>query len=238
MASKRGSGEDFSHAITDLMTSIAVIFVLLFLFFAQEQRNKAEESKDTVSELLQALEREFGRIEIGVTRRKGDPLTLEVTLPEGEGSSLNFAPNDSKLSVDGRNVVGLIVPKLLGVLCSDEFRNRMDSVVIEGHASTEGDEVRNVRLSGERATAVLLYSLEQAPGIEERLCLQSLVTASGRGAWHPKLKDSGEEDRTASRRVVFRMRVKSMEQREKDAPQSGGGQPRVPLEASVLGASP
>jgi len=238
MASRGGSGEDFSHAITDLMTSIAVIFVLLFLFFAQEQRNKAEETKDTVTELLEALENEFGKLEIDLARRKGDPLTLEVTLPEGYGNSLNFAQNDSTLLPPGREMLDLIVPKLLRILCSEAFRDRMDSVVIEGHSSREGKEWRNVELSAQRATAVLLYSLSTTQEVGERHCLQGLVTASGRGAWHPKISESGEEDPEASRRVVFRMRVKSLEQREEAAPQEGLGLPPEPLEAGVMGVSP
>ena len=95
----------------------------------------------------------------------------------------------------------------------------MDSVVIEGHSSTEGKEWRNVALSAQRATAVLLYSLDMTPETGERRCLRDLATASGRGAWHPKLKESGNEDREASRRVVFRIRVKSLEQREEPVPQ-------------------
>lgn len=237
MATRHRSSEDFSHSITDLMTSIAVVFVLLFLFFAQEQRDKAEETKDTVTELLEALEEEFGKLEIDLARREGDPLTLEVTLPEGYGSSLNFAQNDATLLPPGKQLLDQIVPKLLHILCSDHFLRRMDSVVIEGHSSTEGKERRNVELSAERATAVLLYSLDTTADAHERRCLQNLVTASGRGAWHPKVKVSGEEDQEASRRVVFRMRVKSLEQREEPALPGDFSVPPAPLEAAALGPS-
>jgi outer membrane protein OmpA-like peptidoglycan-associated protein len=238
MASRHRVSEDFSHSITDLMTSIAVVFVLLFLFFAQEQRDKAKETKDTVTELLEALEEEFGKIEIDLARREGDPLTLEVTLPEGYGSSLNFAQNDAALLPAGKELLDQIVPKLLRILCSDEFLPRMDSVVIEGHSSTEGKERRNVELSAQRATAVLLYSLDTTTAAHERRCLQDLVTASGRGAWHPKYRESGGEDPEASRRVVFRMRVKSLEQREERLAEEGLPPADEPSEASVLGGVP
>jgi outer membrane protein OmpA-like peptidoglycan-associated protein len=220
------------------MTSIAVVFVLLFLFFAQEQRDKAKETKDTVTELLEAIEEEFGKLDIQLARREGDPLTLEVTLPEGYGNSLNFAQNDATLLPAGMELLDQIVPKLLRILCSDEFLPRMDSVVIEGHSSSEGKERRNVELSAQRATAVLLYSLDTTTAARERGCLQALVTASGRGAWHPKFKESGGEDREASRRVVFRMRVKSLEQREELLVGDDRFLADEPLEARVFGGRP
>ena len=68
MASRYGSGEDFSHAITDLMTSIAIVFVLLFLFFAQQQleetEEKVSETERIMSQLLAALQEEFGPFDI------------------------------------------------------------------------------------------------------------------------------------------------------------------------------
>src|SRR5882724_10147522 len=108
MASRYGSGEDFSHSITDLMTSVAVVFVLLFLFFAQQQKEateeKVSETERIMSELLAALHKEFGPFDIDVSRRDGDPLTLEVTLPERYRGSLTFLQNERALLDTGKSL--------------------------------------------------------------------------------------------------------------------------------------
>ncbi|MGH0037116.1 MAG: OmpA/MotB family protein [Myxococcota bacterium] len=218
MSGRRQASEDFSHSITDLMTSIAVIFILLFLFFAQQQRQETEEkvneTEQLQQELLKELKNKFGPLKIDVSPRDGDPLTIEVTLPEKYRGSLTFRRNESMLLPKGRELIGEVMPLLLGIVCQPRFRPRIDSVVVEGHSSSEGKEHWNVELSARRATAVLLHSLSLVEESESRECLQDLASASGRGPWHPKLDENEEEDRAASRRVVFRLRVKSFEQRQ------------------------
>lgn len=244
MTARQSSREDFSHSITDLMTSIAVVFVLLFLFFAQQQKveteEKVSETERLMDELLAALQEEFGAFDIDVSRREGDPLTLEVTLPEQYRGSLTFRQNEHSLLDTGKGLLDQIVPKLLGIVCSDHFASRMDSIVVEGHASTEGSEDRNVQLSAMRATETLLYSLDRTPEGTQRECFEQLAAASARGAWHPRLVD-GREDRDASRRVVFRIRAKSFEQRFREKPtleENVGQQPSEPLQAGVLRVAP
>ena len=98
-----------------------------------------------------------------MSRREGDPLTLEVTLPERYRGSLTFLQNEHALLNTGKDLLDQIVPKLLGIVCSERFVDRMDSIVVEGHASTEGKENWNVELSAMRATEALLYSLHMTP---------------------------------------------------------------------------
>lgn len=242
MATRYGKGEDFSHSITDLMTSIAVVFVLLFLFFAQQQQEETEEkvgeTERVMAQLLAALQEEFGPLLIDVSQRADDPLTLEVTLPERYRGSLTFQQNRRELLEPGRQLIDQIVPKLLGIVCSDQFQGRMDSIVVEGHSSSEGEEDWNVELSAMRATEALRYALRRAPSGPARNCFQNLAAASGRGAWHPKLV-GGEEDRAASRRVVFRIRAKSFEQRfrEDTGPENSFLEPGEPRVVKVLGAT-
>ncbi len=235
--------EDFSHSITDLMTSIAVIFVLLFLFFAQQQKKATEErvseTERTMSELLAALQNEFGSLEIDVARREGDPLSLEVTLPERYRGSLTFLQDERKLLDTGKALLDQIVPRLLGTVCSQRFADHMDSIVVEGHSSSEGKEDWNVDLSAMRATDALLYSLHRTVDETQLRCFENLAAASGRGAWHPKLVD-GKEDKAASRRVIFRIRMKSFEQRFKEglSHEADATRPLGPAEHKDAGIAP
>ena len=47
-----------------------------------------------------------------------------------------------------------------------------------------------------------------------RACFLTFLSASGRGSSEPMLDADGKEDKVRSRRVVFKIRVRSLEQRQ------------------------
>jgi hypothetical protein len=47
-----------------------------------------------------------------------------------------------------------------------------------------------------------------------RACFLNFLSASGRGSAEPILDQEGREDMASSRRVVFKIRVRSLEQRQ------------------------
>ena len=67
---------------------------------------------------------------------------------------------------------------------------------IEGHASSEGDAAKNVKLSDERAKAVMKYIVDK--GVEA-----GRLTAKGYGAKKPIADNATEEGREKNRRVEF-----------------------------------
>jgi len=74
---------------------------------------------------------------------------------------------------------------------------RIRKVVIEGHASSEGDEKRNRTLSDERAAAVRSYLVDKGGIAPERL------TSKGFGSSVPLADNENEEGREKNRRVEF-----------------------------------
>jgi outer membrane protein OmpA-like peptidoglycan-associated protein len=102
--------------------------------------------------------------------------------------------------------------------CSAELKQGISSIVVEGHASSEGDEKLNLRLSQARSMSVVQDSLDvlDAPASgdsqDDHKCFVDFVSATGRGSAEP-IKVDGNEDKSLSRRVVFKIRVKSLEQR-------------------------
>jgi hypothetical protein len=56
---------------------------------------------------------------------------------------------------------------------------------------------------------------EPAPSASSlRACFLTFLSASGRGSSEPMLDADGKEDKMRSRRVVFKIRVRSLEQRQ------------------------
>ena len=275
MARDGQSVDAFGHSLTDLMTSIAVIFILFFLAFVDsKQKEFAERESQTVTnreELFDALREEFpeGDGDVAVLMDPDDPLSLEIVLTQSP-EALEFKQGKRDLEKSGERFLLGFVPNLTRIVCSDLNEPRVDSIVIEGHTSGEGKADWNTELSALRATEVMKESheiLDESGVSRESACFMRLARSTGRGDqarveyelqrsaplptraefrerdlfhWtdrkrvrYQELIDEYEtpsepplkiEDGTGSRRVVVKIRVKSMEQREESSRESGDGE--------------
>jgi OOP family OmpA-OmpF porin len=73
---------------------------------------------------------------------------------------------------------------------------QIKKVLIEGHASSEGDASYNMKLSDDRAKAVMKYLVEH--GVDK-----SRLNAKGFGATQPVADNKTEDGREKNRRVEF-----------------------------------
>src|SRR5260370_36414274 len=101
--------------------------------------------------------------------------------------------------------------------CGTDAGRGISSSVVDGRTSAEGDESLNWRLSQARSTAVVQASLDVLDGAgndnsANHKCFVDFISATGRGSAEP-VTVLGREDQSQSRRVVFKIRVKSLEQR-------------------------
>ena len=204
-----------ASSLTDLMTSLAVIFILLLVAMLNNARQQAEGTKSQVLSRLQEALRIFQKEGVQVKTDPKDPLGLLVVVPEG---LLKFGQGKSDIPPAGREFVVNFIPKFVATACSADLRQGISSVVVEGHASSEGDEKLNLKLSQARSMSVVQDSLDvldssiNGDSTENHRCFVDFVSATGRGSAEPVELD-GKEDRSLSRRVVFKIRVKSLEQR-------------------------
>lgn len=226
MAADEGSG-GLASSFTDLMTSLAVIFILLLVAGLSDAKRKEVEAEETKRELAKAKEvTKDTRLEIlaqlreelkmmsergvEVTEDEKDPLGLLVVIPEG---LLQFRIDRWDIPPDGQAFLGEFVPRLARGACS--FRDDLSSIVVEGHADSTGSDEHNLKLSQDRSLEVVrrsLGTLQDSADVELRGCFLDLLSASGRGNREPFLVN-GVENRDRSRRVVFKIRVRSFEQR-------------------------
>jgi len=204
-----------ANSLTDLMTSLAVIFVLLLVAMLN---NALQQTKGTKSQVLSRFEetlKDFQKEGVQVKSDPKDPLGLLVVVPEG---LLKFEQGKADIPSSGKEFVQEFIPKFVATACSAEIRPGISSIVVEGHASSEGDERLNLRLSQARSISVVQDSLDvldssaNGNSSETHRCFVDFVSATGRGSAEP-VEVVGKEDRSLSRRVVFKIRVKSLEQR-------------------------
>lgn len=231
MAAEHDEGSGLASSLTDLMTSLAVIFILLLVAMLNNQRHQAADAKSRVlSKLQEALEK-FTKQGVTVTSDPKDPLALLVIVPE---DLLKFEQGKNEIPPTGFAFLETFTPKFVSTACSKELREGISSIVVEGHASSEGRESDNLSLSQRRSMAVVQQSLLVLDGSntpdapEEHKCFLSLISATGRGSAEPIALANGEEDRPHSRRVVFKIRIKSLEEQTEIATHTGlGGRERV-----------
>lgn len=240
MAAPHDEHAGLASSLTDLMTSLAVIFILLLVAShnnKQQQVNASQQQLDETrvrfeaaqQELLQAQQQTHAtRQNILVALQQAldvfagqgvkaeadprDPLGLLVLVPEG---LLEFAVNRDTIPLGGLAFLRHFTPKLATTICSETFRDEINTMVIEGHTDSSGSDAINLPLSQARSMAVVQESLTilyADPAL--RSCFLTFLAASGRGSSEPLRDPTGKEDKARSRRVVFKIRVRSLEQRQ------------------------
>jgi outer membrane protein OmpA-like peptidoglycan-associated protein len=208
------SDSGLANSFTDLMTSLMVIFILLLCASLNNAQMESEDTRNSVLAELREELKEFAKTGVEVRSDPRDPLGLLILVPQG---LLAFDTDRAEIPSQGEAFLQSFIPRLSKILCHAKFVKEINSVVVEGHADSRGTEAHNLGLSQKRSMAVVLSSLAILDSPElgrERSFFLQFLSASGRGMAEPVLDASGHENQTLSRRVVFKIRVRSLEQKE------------------------
>ena len=125
-----------------------------------------------------------------------------------------FDSGKNQLKDSGKALLNAFIPVYIRTLMSEENEDYVAEIIIEGHTDTDGSYLSNLALSQERALAVVTYCLSgEMTGLSsaEKQVLQSIITANGRSYSDPVYAPDGTVDKEASRRVVFKFRMKDSE---------------------------
>lgn len=209
----KNSGGDLASSLTDLMTSLMVIFVLLLVATLNNASAEGENTRNLILDKLRLDLQDFARQGVRVEKDPTDPLGLLVLVPEG---LLNFAVDRFDIPAGGVRFLSDFSPRLAKTACSERYRKEISSIVVEGHTDSRGTDEHNLQLSQERSLAVVQQTLDILghDDFEDRACFLDFLSANGRGSKEPIRDSNGNEDKDRSRRVVFKIRVRSLEQRE------------------------
>lgn len=145
MRPSTAQGAGPSHAtigITDLMTSLAIMFILLFA-----AQSELQENKEAVETALRDHIRRFG---LSLDADPRDPLPLLIVVPE---NLLTFEFGKGTLSPTADQFLLEALPFYVGALCGP-LRDKIDSFAIEGHTDDCGSDVFSLKLSQERSLAL------------------------------------------------------------------------------------
>ncbi len=201
-----------TSGITDLMTSLAIVFILLFSAFITQTSSEAQSTlREHKEDVEMALRDHLERLGLTLDADPRDPLTLMIVVPE---DLLTFEFGQNTLTPRADRFLEEAMPFYASVVCGP-LREKIDSLAIQGHTDNRGDDVYNLQLSQERSLAVMVKGLEviqtQVPSAYQ--CFQEMTVASGRGRQDLIYDHNNHVNREKSRRVIFKIRLRSTEQR-------------------------
>ena len=208
-------GAGASHTtigITDLMTSLAVVFILLFAAQITKTSSAApSELQENKEDIRTALHDHIQRLGLSLDADPRDPLALLIVVPENK---LTFEFGKSTLSSTADEFLTEALPFYVEALCGP-LRDKIDSLAIEGHTDDHGSDAVNLKLSQERSLAVMVKGMEiiQTKEPSAYQCFQEITSATGRGRQDLIYDAEASVERDKSRRVIFKIRLRSAEQR-------------------------
>ena len=193
---------------------------------AAQQSLSLQQSKiDEQAALLAAQQSEIDKL-IGMRSRIIEELRdelrgagLDAVVDKNTGAiaftgAVLFDSGKNELKQSGKALLNAFIPVYVRTLMSEENDDYVAEIIIEGHTDTDGTYLNNLALSQERALAVVTYCLSsEMTGLSnaEKEVLQSIITANGRSYSDPVYAADGTVDKEASRRVVFKFRMKDSE---------------------------
>ena len=187
-------------AISDLMSGLLMVFVLLVLALMlslQERIEQVEQRRIVIIRDLQSrLEAEGIRAD--VNEETGDVSILD---------SILFDEGRADLKDQGREFIDRFVPVYSAVIFSKtEYEEEIVRVVVEGHTSSNGSFPANMTLSLGRADSVLRY-IHDGLEFEHQADFETKLVGAGRG----EIQASQDIDSPLDRKVVFRLQFKGLQ---------------------------
>lgn len=202
----------FWPSFTDLLTTILLCFMLIFIIMMVIKSLQIEEMKKTLdqimgvrAELVKQLRGEFSDSEYGI---EVDEKTGAIIFD----TEILFAYNDAELKADSFTFLDEFIPRYLDVLLESGYEDYIAEIIIEGHTDRDGDYLYNLELAQDRAYSVASYILsEQFLYKHIQNELEQKLTVNSKSYSDFRTDESGNYSADASRRVEFKFRLKDEE---------------------------
>jgi len=205
--------EEHWIAVSDLMSGLMIVFLLISVMYLVivEQKNEEIERvvvlyEDLREELYKDLYAEFEQDLPRWGAQLDEDLRLRFT-----NTDLLFELGESSLRNEFAAIIDDFFPRYLAILSSDQYRDEIKEVRIEGHTSSawsqaeDSDEayMRNMALSQARTRSALGYIIDLEAVSHEKQWLRERLTANGLSSSQLITRGDGSEDEDRSRRGGF-----------------------------------
>lgn len=206
----------FWPSFTDLLTTILLFFMLIFICMMIIKSLEIEEMKETIdqimgvrAQLVKELKEEFGDSNLGI---EIDDKTGSIIF----NTEILFAYNDDQLKPESFVFLDEFVPKYLDTLLKSGYEDSIAEIIIEGHTDRDGTYLYNLELAQKRAYSVASYILgEDFPYKHIQEHLEKKLTINSKSYTDDRTDQAGNYSAQKSRRVEFKFRLKDEEILEK-----------------------
>lgn len=206
--SRKNESEDTQWLpMSDLMSGLMILFLFIAVSFILNTKRVAENYEDNQEKIYHALHQEFEpNLDEWKAKIDKGSLTFIFTDPE-----VLFQTGRSDLQQRFKAILAEFFPRYMKVVA--EYQHSISEVRIEGHTSSEwsylvSDDIayfENMRLSQDRTRSVLEYAYNLASVQTYRDWIKKNVSAVGMSSSKLIFDHNGKEDKTASKRVTFRI---------------------------------
>ncbi len=209
----------FALSTGDLMAGLLFIFILLLMGALLQVEEKAEQDEQIVkrydqikTQLYIDLEEEFKQ-DLKVWNAVVDSVNLSIRFQE---PSTLFAYDRVELRPQFKEILNDFFPRYLRLISSEQYKDNIEEIRIEGHTDSHGTYEYNMKLSQDRTRSVLNYCLGLVAEPDKQWTI-SRITANGLSSSHLIYNEDGTENPELSRRVEFRIRTNAEKQLEEIA---------------------
>ncbi|MEL6347404.1 MAG: OmpA family protein [Myxococcota bacterium] len=189
-------------SIGDLMSGLMFFFALLFIAVLAQLQDHREQIVTRRTALVQALTDALQENHIEVEANEDGEIVFK--------EEMLFTRNSARLSPQGVELLRQFGPIYAEVIFSSpEFTEEVSRIVLEGHTSSEGQEMYNLGLSLRRAQSVaegLFADTVDYHLPEHEAQLKNKLYPAGRGPW-----DASEEVKPSDRKVVLRIQFRGQD---------------------------
>lgn len=209
----RAETEEHWISLSDVMAGLMMVFLLIAVVYMLKVQAIAKDLKLIEFELHKELEEKFKDdfIKWNVVL---DVLTVRFREPR-----VLFEGGKDKLKFKFKQILNKFIPGFIEIINKKKYRDKISEVRIEGHTSSDffnlsPDEayMENMALSQGRAKNTLVYILNFIPEInEQKTWFRNLIATIGLSSSRLIKLSDGSEDVKQSRRVEFKILLKSEE---------------------------
>lgn len=200
-------GNIFWITMTDLMTGLVLVFVVMFFYTYISNHIQQMEEELAKENANKALQETLNKQDIEATV---DPVSGVVKISDLE----LFELSSDELSDNGKAYLDKFAPAYLDSIFSNEYLGeKVDKIIIQGHTDSQtfagkftDDEqyMKNMELSLNRAYNVANYMTNTPYNKENGNKLRKMIIVEGASFSEPVLVD-GKEDYSKSRRVELKL---------------------------------
>ncbi|MDR9467743.1 OmpA family protein [Marinospirillum sp.] len=213
------AGEEGAHwiSVSDLMAGLMMVFLLVavvFMVIVQKESERMREVAEIYQDLREALYEDLLEEFEEDLPGWGAELSPDLVITFQDSGAL-YEIGSANLRPRFAEILEEFFPRYVGVITSEEYREDIEEVRIEGHTSSEWTNavsendayINNMRLSQARTRSSLEYVINLPEVNAEEDWLKRNLTANGLSSSQPILNPDGSENSELSRRVEFRVRT-------------------------------